>query len=105
MSMGKKSVVGEREFRSVSEEKYVSDERNVSEQELAGVSGGVTGSVGAAGGLDFPWIVREFARMNDCAGCPKKQVYRQHEMCMEVYGRLAMEYSKDGSVNMQCTNR
>ena len=111
MSMGKKSVVGEREFRSVSDErnvsgkKYVGGERNVSEQELAGVSGGVTGSVGAAGGLDFPWIVREFARMNDCAGCPKKQVYRQHEMCMEVYGRLAAEYSKDGSVSMKCSKR
>ena len=98
MGMSEKSVVGEREFRSAS------DERSVSERELAGVSGG-TGSAGVAGGLDFPWLVREFARINDCAGCPKKQIHRQHEMCMEVYGRLAVEYSKDGSVSMKCAKR
>ena len=98
MGMGEKSVVGERKFRSAG------DESQVSERELAGVSGG-KGSAGVGGGLDFPWLVREFARINDCAGCPRKQVYRQHEMCMEVYGRLAAEYSKDGSVSMRCANR
>lgn len=98
MGMNEKGGVGEREFRSVS------DERNVSEQELTGVSGG-SGSLGVDSGLDFSWLVREFAQMNDCAGCPKKQIFRQHEMCMEVYGRLAMEYSKDGFVNMKCSNR
>ena len=98
MGMDEKSVVGEWKYRSAG------DERNVSERELAGVSGG-SGRAGVGGGLNFPWLVREFARINDCAGCPKKQIHRQHEMCMEVYGRLAAEYSKDGSVSMKCAKR
>ena len=73
-------------------------ENILNEQELESVTGG-------AAGVDFSRLTEDFARVNRCAGCPHKMIYRQHEMCMEVYGDLLQRFTNGAPVDMRCTRR
>lgn len=69
----------------------------LTDEDLGDVSGG-------AGNQSFSRLAEDFARENRCKDCPYKQVSRPHEMCMEVYGRLLMDYSGGGAA-MRCMRR
>ncbi len=74
------------------------DERALRTEELDGVSGG-------AGGRDFPALAESFVRANRCALCPSGRHKLRHGMCMEEYGRLLLEWSGGGPVDMRCARR
>lgn len=73
-------------------------EREVQENELAAVAGG-------GDGRSFAQLTEDFARENRCANCPHKMIYRQHEMCVEVYVQLLQSYTRGRDVDMRCTRR
>lgn len=56
-------------------------------------------------GQSFARLAEDFARVNRCADCPHKMIYRQHEMCMEVYSELLQSYTSGKPVGMRCVCR
>lgn len=74
------------------------ENRELSERELGDVSGGATGP-------SFSRLVEEFARKNKCSDCRQKNVYRNHEMCIEVYDQLLLSYTLGDAIGMRCTRR
>lgn len=71
------------------------DERFLSDEELAGASGGAAGS-------EFPRIADNFARASRCADCPNRNIYSARGMCMEVYLDLLAKFSMDKPIGERC---
>ena len=72
--------------------------RDLSDGQLAGVSGGAAES-------GFSPVAEEFARRNGCAGCPHASTYRPHAMCLEVYNELLRDFIDNRPIAARCTRR
>lgn len=70
----------------------------LSEWELAGVSGGSAGET-------FARIEEQFAISNDCSSCRRKAFHRNYEMCLPMYDKLLQAYTLGESIDMHCSIR
>lgn len=68
------------------------------DSELEGVSGGVETS-------SFPRIAERFANFNQCSKCRNRDIYRNHDICLDGYLRLVNEFSLRDDFDMTCPLR
>ncbi len=74
------------------------DERNLRDEELAGVTGGV-------GESEFSRIADSYAWAYGCASCPYRYIFSSRGMCMEVYNELLANYSMEKPIGERCPRR
>lgn len=58
-----------------------------------------------AGAGDFSRIAEEAAWKNGCAGCPRRNLYGAHGMCLEAYSELLQNFSMGKSGGVRCPLR